>query len=440
MSNLPEGWIELEFDKICNIYTGNSISEKIKKEKYTNLKDGYNYIATKDVGFDNIINYSNGIKIPFDEPKFKMAPANTTLLCIEGGSAGKKIGFTQEKVCFGNKLCAFDSILSAENSKFIYYYLQSYAFKSEFMDNKNGLIGGVSLTKLKKLNVIIPPLNEQKRIVNKLDKLIAEVDTAQVRLEKIPQILKRFRQSVLMQAVTGELTKDWRKLNNRIFDWKETILSDVILEKPRNGYSPKAVNHETPVKSLTLTATTSGKFKPECFKYIDENIDQNSFLWLKKGDILIQRSNSIDYVGVSAIYDAPDNEYIYPDLMMKVKSKENILTEYLFYSLSNELTRSYFRQNATGTAGNMPKINQGTVMNVPILLPSLDEQKEIVKQAKALLEKADRIEERYKKAKSFTDKLTQSILNKAFKGELVAQDPSDEPASVLLDKIKTGKV
>ena len=71
------------------------------------MKDGYDYIGTKDVGFDQKIDYNNGVRIPFDEPKFKYAEAGTPLLCIEGGSAGRKIGLLDRKVCFGNKLCAF---------------------------------------------------------------------------------------------------------------------------------------------------------------------------------------------------------------------------------------------------------------------------------------------------------------------------------------------
>jgi len=74
------------------------------------------------------------------------------------------------------------------------------------------------------------------------------------------------------------------------------------------------------VKSLTLTATTTGRFRPEHFKYIDEDIPPSSYLWLQPGDILIQRANTIEYVGISAIYDGPPNGFIYPDLMMKCRA------------------------------------------------------------------------------------------------------------------------
>ena len=115
-----ESWNELELKNVAEIFTGNSISESIKKSKYMNLDSGYNYIATKDLNFDHSIDYENGVKIPFDEMGFKYANKNSILMCIEGGSAGKKIGIVEEKVCFGNKLCKFecDSNLFPSTSTF----------------------------------------------------------------------------------------------------------------------------------------------------------------------------------------------------------------------------------------------------------------------------------------------------------------------------------
>ena len=157
MAELPQNWIETELVNITNLYTGNSINESVKKEKYTNLSEGFNYIATKDIGYDKSINYKNGIKIPFEETSFKIALKGSVLLCIEGGSAGRKLAFTNEDVCFVNKLCAFVSKISTEHAKFIYYYFQSNDFKAIFNENKNGLIGGVSLNKLKQIKIIQPP-------------------------------------------------------------------------------------------------------------------------------------------------------------------------------------------------------------------------------------------------------------------------------------------
>ncbi len=165
-----------ELSKLCEIYTGNSISESIKKSKYTNLSEGYNYIATKDVNFDHSINYDNGVKIPFAEESFKYANASDILLCIEGGSAGRKIGILNEKVCFGNKLCNFSPINETINNKYLYYFLQSPQFLLNFNDNLSGIIGGVSINKIKNIKIPLPSIDEQKMIVDKLERVLPLCD------------------------------------------------------------------------------------------------------------------------------------------------------------------------------------------------------------------------------------------------------------------------
>lgn len=127
-----------------------------------NLKEGRNYIATKDVSFDNTINYDNGVKIPIDNEKFRLAPEQSILMCIEGGSAGKKIAFTNQIVCFGNRLCCLDSYVKTINS-FMYYFLQSNIFTGLFKDNMNGIIGGVSINTLKTIPIPLPPLAEHTK-------------------------------------------------------------------------------------------------------------------------------------------------------------------------------------------------------------------------------------------------------------------------------------
>jgi type I restriction enzyme S subunit len=119
------------------------------------------YIGTKDVSMNGQIDYENGVRIP-DTSSFKTAQPNSVFLCIEGGNAGKKIALTRQEVCFGNKLCCFSPILI--NSEFIYYYINSDDFSVIFRSNVNGIIGGVSVNKLKTLELPIPPLAEQKRI------------------------------------------------------------------------------------------------------------------------------------------------------------------------------------------------------------------------------------------------------------------------------------
>lgn len=175
---IPESWEWHRIGFLASLYTGNSISKDVKESKYINVKGRW-YIGTKDVNFDNTINYDNGVYIPEkEEQQFKIAPSGSILMCIEGGSAGRKIGIIDRDVCFGNKLCCFLSY--GIFNMFIYYYLQSSIFKEIFNDNKKGIIGGVSINMMSPLLIPVPPLAEQHRIVEKIEQLMKEIDKLKV--------------------------------------------------------------------------------------------------------------------------------------------------------------------------------------------------------------------------------------------------------------------
>ena len=172
--DIPDKWVWTRLSTIANLYTGNSISETDKKQKYTNVY-GLEYIGTKDVGFDHLINYSNGVAIPLQHiENFKIAPSHSVLLCIEGGSAGRKIARLQKDVCFGNKLCCLSPYF-VSLSEYIYYYLQSPAFFESFQGNIAGIIGGVSVNTLKSLLIPLPPIEEIKRITIRLQEVLSSI-------------------------------------------------------------------------------------------------------------------------------------------------------------------------------------------------------------------------------------------------------------------------
>ena len=204
---IPDSWEWVRLSGVNDIYTGNSINESEKKLKYTDLTSGYYYIGTKDVNFDHTIDYDNGVRIPYDIEKFRVAPKNSILMCIEGGSAGRKISFTNQDVCFGNKLCCFVS--RGIEYLFLYYYLQSPLFQAVFKENTTGIIGGVSVNTLKSLFFPIPPLQEQKRIVEKLIQLESVLNTYTEIEETIEQLNTSFpellKKSILQEAVQGKL-------------------------------------------------------------------------------------------------------------------------------------------------------------------------------------------------------------------------------------------
>jgi type I restriction enzyme, S subunit len=175
--------------------------------------------------------------------------------------------------------------------------------------------------------------------------------------------------------------------------WKWQCLDSILVSGPTNGFSPQAVDYETPVRSLTLSATTSGKFKGEHSKYIANEIPSDSSLWLHDGDILVQRGNTLEYVGVSAVYRGESNCFIYPDLMMKLRVSSELNTNFIYLAMSSEPCRNFLRSRASGTSGTMPKINQTTLKSLPIPIPPLAEQHRIVAEVDRLMVMCDRLEE-----------------------------------------------
>ena len=174
--------------------------------------------------------------------------------------------------------------------------------------------------------------------------------------------------------------------------WAWTRVGNLFSFGPTNGSSPKAVDYETPVKSLTLSATTSGTFDGRHFKYLDIEVESDSDLWLEPGDVLIQRGNSPEYVGIAALFPGPFKTFVYPDLMMKVRFSEEISTPYGVLVLQSPTARAYMLDRASGTSSSMPKINQGTLRSVPVALPPEVEQRRIVARVDVLMALCDRME------------------------------------------------
>jgi type I restriction enzyme, S subunit len=456
--SLPQGWQWVRLGAIGNIFNGNSINASEKQTKYADV-EGLPYIATKDVGYGfDPLDYDNGICIPPDEEKFRIAHQGAVLICAEGGSAGKKCGLTDRDISFGNKLFA-NELYGQISSRLILYVYLSPAFRASFTAAMTGIIGGVSIAKFVELPIPLPPLDEQHRIVAKVDKLMAQCDTLEnlrsKREEKrlathaaalsqlldatgsdsandawasitqhfgdlysVKENVAELRKAILELAVRGRLSdqndkdgsatetlakvaserrrlkiqespnpiRDPKPLGYEIpVNWEWQCLDDLLVSGPTNGFSPRAVDYETPVRSLTLSATTSGVFKGEHAKFIADEIPPDSDLWLRDGDILVQRGNTLEYVGVPAVYRGEPNCYIYPDLMMKLRVSSELDTDFLYYAMSSEPGRNFLRERASGTSGTMPKINQKTLKSLPIPIPPIQEQHRIVAKINRLM-------------------------------------------------------
>ena len=237
--------------------------------------------------------------------------------------------------------------------------------------------------------------------------------------EPAAELLERARMERVDTSDDGEALDEAMDSTNESDDlqleqpasWKLVRFADIISYGPRNGISPKPVQHVTKTKSLTLSATTSGTFDGRHVKYLTEEFPADSFLWLKDGDILIQRSNSEHYVGVAAIYRGEPNDFVYPDLMMKVRVASCIDVAFAHLILMSPPSRAYFRTRATGTSGSMRKINKTTVKTLPFPLPPLSEQKRIVSKVTELLSLCDALEAKLTQAESASTQLLSAAVH-----------------------------
>jgi type I restriction enzyme S subunit len=362
------------------------------------------------------------------------------------------------------------------NSQYITYFLRSDEGQKAILDNFRGAAQG-GITKAFAENVLVPvaPLNEQIRIANKLDSLLAKVDAAQTRLEKIPALLKRFRQSVLAAATSGELTREWRENERgekiidlvaqiskaRVTKWEqecrrtgrkkkykapETSNLDALPSIPSNwvwasvdSVSSKVVDgvHKKPDYQLTgipfitvrnLTAGPGISF--ENLNYISEDDHQEFYQRAnpEKGDILISKDGTL---GVVRQIKTDDVFSIFVSVAL-VKPVLQEISNYLEIAFSAPVVQNQM----VGVGTGLQHIHLTDLKKDMIPLPPLTEQNEIVRRVESLFALADVVEKQYLAAKQRLDRLSQSLLAKAFRGELVPQDPNDEPAAELLKRIQ----
>jgi len=426
------------------------------------------------------------------------------ILIVKDGATTGKTSFVGEtfpyKKALINEHVFRCKVANGISPEYVFMFLVSEAGTKEILKDFRGAAqGGISRNFAKLVTLPLAPTNEQKRISLKIESLRSHSSKARKCLDAILPLLENFRQSVLSSAFRGDLTADWRaqnpdiepaeKLLERIRkerrkrweeneltkmkvkgqtprddNWKKKYkkpelvdttglpelpdgwcwvpLSHLIIEGPTNGYSPKGGPDAQGTSSLKLSATTSGKLilNEDTIKPLYETIDPKSKHWLQVGDILIQRANSIEYLGATAYFDGPSSKYIYPDLMMRIRTFGEVLRKWLWKYCNSMYCREYFRSKATGTAGNMPKINGKVLKETPVPIGPYHEIEQSIKILDNLEKKRGSIADFVNKSLSEISFLDQSILSKAFRGELVPQDPNDEPVSQLLERINQEKV
>ena len=195
--------------------------------------------------------------------------------------------------------------------------------------------------------------------------------------------------------------------------WTWAVLDKLITTGPQNGVSPKPTTQTDAPKAITLTATTSGTFKPNNFKHVEATISDDSELWLRDGDLLFQRGNTREYVGIAAIYKGPSKTFLFPDLMMRVRVTPLVDLRFVHLAAISPPARAYFSENASGAQETMPKINQTILVSLPISLPPLAEQHRIVAKVDELMALCDRLEESLATGDNARRRLLETVLHDA---------------------------
>ena len=162
-------------------------------------------------------------------------------------------------------------------------------------------------------------------------------------------------------------------------------------------------------------------------------------LWVQPNDIFIERSNAPELVGTARRYTGPADVAIFPDLLIRIRTTQAVSVKYVEAILQSDLHRKYFRGHAQGISGSMPKIHQETVERTPIPLCSHPEQEAFVELMDDQMSIIEHIGGELSNKLTGSRSLRQSILRHAFTGQLVPQDPKDEPASELLTRIVAGR-
>lgn len=190
---------------------------------------------------------------------------------------------------------------------------------------------------------------------------------------------------------TGSLSKSIDGMYPLPSNWTWASLGQAIVAGPRNGLSPRSSAREDAPRAVTLTATTSGVFDESHFKRVDVDIGPDSEYWLQPNDLLFQRGNTPDYVGMAAIYNGPPGKFLFPDLMIRVRLSPDVNLRFVHLFCISPAARSYFSENAVGAQKTMPKINQAILRSLPIPLPPLAEQHRIVAKVDEFMALCDRL-------------------------------------------------
>jgi type I restriction enzyme S subunit len=361
--------------------------------------------------------------------------------------------------------------------RFLAYYFATPRVRNALIDQIHGATRPrINTSQLRQLDILLPPHSEQQRIARRLVELLGKVQTSRARLDNIPDILKRFRQAVLAAACTGRLSADWRSKHGNIENAKSLLarLSTATPEPYLDAFE-RSSEEELPASWVWVPLGGLGRLNGGGTP-AKENAEfwGGTIPWVSPKDMKRDRiADSEDHITRAAVEHSSTKEIPAGSILFVVRGMilnhtlptaitERTVTlnqdmkgltpdvsemsEYLFIA-SKHIARAILFEVKEATHGTR-RIETPLLRNWAVPLPPLEEQAEIVRRVSSLMSFADRLESRFGKAKAQVDKLTHSILAKAFRGEIVpteadlakSEGRAYETAEQLLARIKSSQV
>ncbi len=416
---LPKNWVES---------TISDFSEIVK------TKGEENSMPYLEIGDINVNTKKYELKEKPSVKGCKMSQINDVLISKVRPTRGALTMTIADKL---NVSSAFTILRFKEfvTAKLVFYQLAyDESFFNYLGDNCTGtMYPTVSENIIKEYKLNIPPLLEQKRIVNKLDTLFAQLETIKTSMANIPLLLKDFRQQVLTQAVTGKLTEEWRK-GKKLNEWQERPLSDFsearlgkMLDNAKNSGELVSYLGNINVRWSTIDFSDLKQMKVE-----SKELHKYELL---KGDILVCEGGE---PGRAAIWKYDRDDVIFQKALHRIRLNKNVIPNFFLYNLKIDSLNNKLEKLFTGTT--IKHLTGRSFSTYTILIPDTKEQQEIVRRVENLFAKADAIEQQYKTLKVKIETLPQAILHKAFKGELSEQLDTDGDARELMKQIQELKM
>ena len=314
---------------------------------------------------------------------------------------------------------------------YLYYYLLYVVDQLYAKTHGSGMVH-ITLKPFKSTRIMLPELNEQRRVVGKIESLFAKLDEAKEKAQAVVDSFETRKAAILHKAFTGELTAKWREEHGvRMESWEKKRLSDVVTEF-KYGTSEKSDYNNKGIPVLRIPNIGDNGIDLSDIKYLNHrNVDSES--QIHEGDILIIRSNgSRDLVGKAVLVPELGCEYAYASFLIRAKPNHSIINaHYLTIFLNSTDARGQMFRRAKSSAG-INNINTKELGAISLTVPSLPEQDEIVHIINEMMDKDQQSKEAAEAVLDQIDLMKKSILARAFRGELGTNDPSEESAVELL--------